>query len=180
MLEDKLLIWKLQRGNSEALAVIYRKYKTDMLSLASALLRDPEQGRDIVHDVFVKFAENASRLSLRKSLRAYLLTSVANRVRSIKRLKWDRAVHLEEYDTIEEPQSGPVTQAVKKELNLKVSDALELLPVEQREIIILRLHGGLKFKDIAASLGITTNTAQSRYRYGIDKLRSQLDCEVNE
>ncbi len=179
MLEDKLLIWKLRHGNADALTRIYQKYKSDMLALASALLRDVNAGEDVVHDVFVRFAENAGQLRLHTSLKAYLLTSVVNRVRSIKRSKWDKIIQSDEFGTLEEPHSGPVTQAVKKELYQRVDIALANLPVDQREIIILRLQSDLKFKEIARVLGISINTAQSRYRYGIDKLRSELDSEVN-
>ena len=179
MLEDKLLIWKLRHGNADALTRIYQKYKSDMLSLASALLRDVNAGEDVVHDVFVRFAENAGQLRLHTSLRSYLLSSVVNRVRSIKRSKWDKIIQSDEFSTFEEPHSGPVTQAVKKELYQRVDIALADLPVDQREIIILRLQSDLKFKEIARVLGISINTAQSRYRYGIDKLRSELDSEVN-
>jgi len=48
------------------------------------------------------------------------------------------------------------------------------LPVEQREVITLHLHAGLTFREIALQLGLSINTVQSRYRYGIEKLRTLL------
>lgn len=51
---------------------------------------------------------------------------------------------------------------------------LEKLPLEQREIIALHLQGGMKFREIAAMLDTSIYTAQSRYRYGIEKLRQLL------
>jgi DNA-directed RNA polymerase specialized sigma24 family protein len=53
MLEDKLLIWKFNRGNYEALRSIYEKYKDDLVTLAAALLIDVASAEDVVHDVFV-------------------------------------------------------------------------------------------------------------------------------
>lgn len=178
MLEDKLLIWKLRHGKADALGRIYQKYKSDMLSLAGALLRDSDAGEDVVHDVFVRFAENAKQMRLRTSLRSYLLASVANKVRSIKRSKWDKVIQTDEFSTFEVSHNGPVTQAVKKELYQKIDEVLACLPGDQREVIILRLQSDLKFKEIAHSLGVSINTVQSRYRYGIDKLRLELDSEV--
>jgi len=55
-----------------------------------------------------------------------------------------------------------------------VTRALEKLPLEQREIVVLRLQGDMKFHQIAAMLDISLNTAQSRYRYGMEKLRQLL------
>ena len=53
MLEDKLLIWKFNRGNKEALQRIYEKYKDDLVTLAAALLHNVSAAEDAVHDVFV-------------------------------------------------------------------------------------------------------------------------------
>lgn len=52
--------------------------------------------------------------------------------------------------------------------------ALAELPVEQREVITLHLHAEMTFREIALQLGHSINTVQSRYRYGIEKLRTLL------
>jgi RNA polymerase sigma-70 factor (ECF subfamily) len=54
------------------------------------------------------------------------------------------------------------------------------LPYEQREAIMLHLQAGMTFRTIGRSLGISANTAKSRYRYGLDKLRLLLDHEVEK
>jgi len=54
------------------------------------------------------------------------------------------------------------------------------LPYEQRETIALRLHGNLRFRQIAKLQNVSTKTAQSRYRYGLDKLRSTMNGEVRK
>jgi len=60
----------------------------------------------------------------------------------------------------------------------QLNDALDQLPEQQREVIILHLQGGMKFKAIAELQGVSINTVQSRCRYGLDKLRSILDSEA--
>ena len=52
--------------------------------------------------------------------------------------------------------------------------ALASLPDEQREVVILHIHGELKFREIAEMLGVSSNTAQSRYRYALSALRKLL------
>lgn len=54
------------------------------------------------------------------------------------------------------------------------------LPYEQREVVMLHLHGGMMFKQIAKSQHVSINTIQSRYRYALDKLRRLLDGEMTE
>jgi DNA-directed RNA polymerase specialized sigma24 family protein len=50
----------------------------------------------------------------------------------------------------------------------------------EREVIVLHLQGGLKFGEIAQSQNVSVNTVQSRYRYGLNKMRSILDGEVKK
>ena len=67
---------------------------------------------------------------------------------------------------------------MSREGSQQVASALDELPYQQREVIILHLHSGLKFKEIANFQQVSVNTIQSRYRYGLNKLRSVLDGEV--
>jgi len=68
------------------------------------------------------------------------------------------------------PASDPDEAAFRDEL----STALAELPAEQRAVVHLKLWEGLTFEQIAEALGIPPNTAASRYRYGLDKLRERL------
>src|SRR4030043_2161500 len=82
MIEDTLLLMRFKRGRPEALRQIYDKYKVEMLRFAGVLIGDRHAAEDIVHDVFVSFAQSADRIGLTGSLRSYLTTSVLNRVRN--------------------------------------------------------------------------------------------------
>jgi RNA polymerase sigma-70 factor (ECF subfamily) len=66
------------------------------------------------------------------------------------------------------------------ELYGQIEQAMVQLPYEQREAIILHLQSGMRFRAIAAIQGVSINTIQSRYRYGLDKLRSLLNIEVEK
>ena len=179
MLEDKLLVWKFKRGSSDALRRIYEKYKDDLFALAIALLRDKATAEDVVHDVFVSFAQFAGKLELRTSLRSYLLTSIANRVRNL-RARRRKSTELGESDVADPGSEPPDKQVISAEESRRISDAMAQLPYEQREVVILRLQSGLKFKAISESQGVSINTIQSRYRYGLNKLRSILNSEVRK
>jgi RNA polymerase sigma-70 factor (ECF subfamily) len=149
-----------------------------MLALAVALSNNKTAAEDIVHDCFVSFAQSAGELQLRNSLRSYLLTSIANRVRNSGRDKIKSALDLEELEIAGPASNQPDRLAMSNERAGKIKSALTQLPYDQREVIILHFQSGLKFKEIAKSQDISINTIQSRYRYGIDKLRSILDGEV--
>jgi len=180
MLEDKLLIWKLKRGSSDALRRIYEKYKNDLLALAVSLSNDMSLGEDVVHDVFVSFAEMGARLGLRGSLKSYLSTCIANRVRGLKRTERRRANGCDRRDIFRQDSKRPDELAMSVEELHRVRDALMQLPYEQREVILLRLHSGLTFRRIAKSQGMSISTVQGRYRYGLQKLQSILNSEVQK
>ena len=61
MIEDKLLIWKLKRGEQAALREIYEKHKNGLLKLAVFLINDAQSSEDIVHDVFVSFSQASAK-----------------------------------------------------------------------------------------------------------------------
>jgi RNA polymerase sigma factor (sigma-70 family) len=177
MLQDKLLVWKLRHGERDALRQIYQKYKTDLLALATALLNDRVTAEDVVHDVFVSFAEFAAKIQLRTNLKGYLLTSVANHVRNLQ-LRRRNTPRLNELIVAGIASNGPDRLVMSAEESRQISNAIRELPYEQREVITLHLLSGLKFATIAKSKGVSINTVQSRYRYGLSKLRSILNGEV--
>lgn len=181
MIEDKLLILRFKRGGSEALRQIYDKYKVDLLKLAVVLIGDVNTAEDIVHDVFVKFAQSTERIKLSGSLKAYLVTSVINRVRNLRR---DNCRHgetgLKEADLLSTPQRGPQQWAILSEQLMFLTNALQELPYEQREVVCLRAEMDMTFRRIAELQNVPVDTAKGRYRYAIQKLRSVLDGEVEK
>ena len=181
MLEDRVLIWKFKGGSGEALCRIYQKYKKDLLRLAMILLDDTSDAEDIVHDVFLQFAQSAQRLRLGGNLKSYLLTCVANRARNKNRAcQHRRAIALDEAEPVTSNAKQPDQWMVCSEELRQWSDRLAQLPSEQREVIVLHLRAGMRFRQIAKLQGISINTIKGRYRYGLDKLRSILNGEVNK
>ncbi len=73
---------------------------------------------------------------------------------------------------------GPLQMVIRDERLQQVRLALEELPYEQREAIVLRLHADMKFRQIARFQSVSIKTALSRYAYGLDKLRSRLNGEA--
>lgn len=71
-------------------------------------------------------------------------------------------------------RDNPAYNLMASEESVRVFAALENLPTEQREVITLHIHGQMTFTEIADQLDLSVNTVQSRYRYGIEKLRNIL------
>jgi len=181
MLEDRRLLWRLKRGDRDALRLIYEKYEGDLLTLAGNLLRDPGTAQDVVQDVFLGLVRSAPRLRLRRTLRAYLATAVANRARDhYRRQARERFVPLDDAGPVPAGSDGPVQMVIRSDEMQRLRAAVEELPYEQREVLMLRVHAGLKFREIAEHQGVSLKTAISRHQYGLDKLRSMLNGEVSQ
>jgi RNA polymerase sigma-70 factor (ECF subfamily) len=179
MLEDELLKWKFKRGSDEALTLIYEKYLNSMLTLALGLLNDAGAAEDVVQDVFVAFAQSRRSFQLWGSLSGYLATSVVNRVRDYKR-RQRRLIGRDAEPRVYTDRPGPEQAVILTEQAQLLAEAVGQLPEEQREAVLLRLKAGLKFRDIAKLQQTSVNTALSRYRYGLERLRSMLDGEVEK
>lgn len=181
VLEDRRLVWRLRQGSAEALCRVYEKYRDDLLRLAVSLSNDVSLAEDVVHDTFVTFIRQSRHFRLTGSLKGYLATCVANRVRNVNR---DRRRQdgrtLDDSGPMVAPSEQPDRWLVCSEQLQQVAEAMALLPGEQREAITLRLQGGMKFREIARFQSVPLKTALSRYRCGLTKMRSLLDGEVEE
>ncbi len=174
------MILRFKRGSTDALCRIYEKYEGVMLTVAAGLVNNIGAAEDVVHDVFVAFAQSPERLRLAGSLRSYLTTCVANLARDRLRANKRQSANLPEAELQTDEQTMPLSRAIHDEELQRLAEALATLPYEQREVVVLHLKGDLTFREIARIRDTSINTVQSRYRYGIDKLRSLLNGEVEE
>ena len=193
MLEDRYLVWRLKRGSAQALCRIYHRYESDLLTLATSLLGRTGDAEDVLQDVFVKFIESIDTFELTGSLKGYLAKCVANRARDYLRERKrghstfslsDPLTQTGMQEKVECPLfrhpargvvSSPVEAVIVEEQRQRLVAALAELPYEQREAVLLHLQGGLKLREIANVQGVSAKTAESRYRYGIERLRSLLN-----
>jgi RNA polymerase sigma-70 factor (ECF subfamily) len=182
-LEDKLLIWKLNRGSEDALSRIFEKYRDDMVRIAAGLLNDVSTAEDIVQDVFLMFVHSAGKYEIRRSLKGYLTSCVVNKIRRLNRTK-----HRQEPVSLDEVAPAVAVSDSRAPDQCVVCDeefqhlykAMTQLPYEQKEAVILHIQGKMKFREIAELQGTSIKTTLSRYSYGLKKLRSILNSEVEK
>ena len=136
------------------------------------MLGRPEDAEDAVQDVFIAMVRSRQRLTDVRDLTAYLFTALR---RAAARRATRRA---REPIASETATSKAVARADQQSTNdssgERLDRALRALPPTQREVIALKIDGELTFAQIARVLGISINTAASRYRYALDKLRTTL------
>ena len=173
-MSDEQLIESLKAGSREAMRLLYESHKDGLFTLAKGLLGDASAAEDVVHDVFVSFIESLHKYHVNGGLRGYLAVSVANRARDRLRAMKRHAPAPDHPESDGPVCESPEAQAVQQEDAQRLRLALAELPYEQREVVLLHLQGGLTFKQVADVQGVSLSTAQGRYRYGLEKLRSLL------
>ncbi len=181
MFEDRLLIWKFNKGRKDVLERIYAKYKDDLMTLSAALLYDKSSAEDVVHDVFVKFIHSCGKIQLSQNLKGYLIACVVNTARNKNKAgQRHEDTSLDDAGQISSNLLGPDITLMVSENSQKLTQTLSRLPYEQREVLLLHLYSGLKFRAIASLQNESISTIQGRYRYGLNKLRSLLNGEVKK
>ena len=154
------------------LAQIYDAHAAALHAYALSLTRCQAEARDVLQDVFTTLARQGERWSAVESPRAWLLCltrrAVSARVR--RAVVAERAAEKLSADPwFELPADADAPQFARA-----LTDAMRSLPAEQREVVHLKLWEALSFQQIADLLGISPNTAASRHRYGLTKLRTVL------
>ncbi|MHC4168588.1 MAG: RNA polymerase sigma factor [Planctomycetota bacterium] len=174
MSEDKHLLKLLRHGDGFALRRLYEKYRTDLFTVALSLVHDVHAAEDCLQDVFVRLAEGAADLEIRRNLKGYLISSVANRARDRLR-KQTRLLDRAESFGCSASTTDPVKDLITREESARVFNMLTKLPHSQREVFVLHVQARMKFREIAELQNVSVKTILSRYRYAIEKLQALLE-----
>lgn len=176
--DDPELAGRLAAGDVDALAELYDLYGTLAYSVALRVLGDPGRAEDVVQDCFLKLWHSAGRFDAsRGSLRTWLMTSVRNR--SIDYLRGRGAHERQEREIpVEAEASGPgsdpwheVAIGIERDM---VREAVDSLPLEQRQAVELAYFGGYSQREIADMVRVPLSTVKGRTRLALEKLQSYL------
>ena len=174
MSEDKHLQKLLRHGDRSALRRLYEKYRTDLFTVALSLVHDVHAAEDCLQDVFARLAEGAADMKIRRNLKGYLVSSVANRARDRLRSKTKLSGKIESYGC-SASAADPVKVLIDREESARLFNTLMKLPYDQREVFVLHVQGKMTFREIAELQDVSIKTVQSRYQYGIEKLQALLE-----
>jgi RNA polymerase sigma-70 factor (ECF subfamily) len=150
------------------------EHGASLLLLARHWVANRADAEDVVQEAFVRFWR--SRASVEEPV-AYLYACVKRCA-----LDWQRGRQRRQHRelAVARPEAGSmfVAPVEQDERRLAIESALRRLPANQAEVLVMKIWGGLSFPQIAAALETSPNTAASRYRYALTKLREQLAAEV--
>ena len=160
----------LAAGDVSAFTALYDRLSQPMLKLARTMSASPQDAEDAVHDVFVNLARGRHRLVEVRDLDAYVFGTLRNAILARANRQKCEARHLRRISSAVSSHAEPRNAPADDEL----THHLAALPSAQREVILLKIDAGLTFEQIGEVLQLSPNTAASRYRYALEKLRQRL------
>lgn len=163
---------QIRMGDEKAFNKLFDDYYAGLCLFASKYLRDMDQSRSLVQQVYIDIWVKRQKIEPISSVKSYLYSSVRNRcIDNLRKTKssaelTDRAVQLMQtpfHDILEEA-----------ELNEQINRSIQGLPEKCREIFILCRFEGMKYSEIAAHLNISIKTVEMQISIALKKIRSNL------
>ncbi|HUQ65295.1 MAG TPA: sigma-70 family RNA polymerase sigma factor [Flavitalea sp.] len=178
---DHELIQNFQDGDLNALEILVLRHKDKMYTSILFLVKDKYLAEDIFQDVLIKiidtirggrYTEEGKFLPWAMRIAHNLCVDHFRKVKRTPSIKTsdDRDI----FEVINFTEEGADEKMMKRQSHEKVRQMLELLPEDQREVIILRHYADLSFKEIASLTNCSINTALGRMRYGLINLRKMM------
>ena len=178
---DTELIRSFQEGDTEAFEVLIYRYKDKIYSSILFFVKDSYLAEDLFQDVFIKIIDtlkNKRYTEEGKFLPWALRIShnlCVDHFRTVKRTPAIKTSDNKDiFDVINVYEEGADQKIMQSQSHDRVRKMLELLPEEQREIIVLRHYANLSFKEISQITNCSINTALGRMRYGLINLRKMM------
>ena len=177
---DKMGTWRrLENKDPEKVmepATSYDNWRTCFSEVAPGLLlfarqwvQSPADAEDIVQEAFVKFWRRNHNIANRALLYAAVRSIAIDFVRrDMRRARREATFHVEAESAIEP------SFELQDDAQASLATAVDSLPRDQREVLVLKIWNELTFSEIGSTLGISQNTAASRYRYALGNLKKSL------
>jgi RNA polymerase sigma-70 factor (ECF subfamily) len=178
---DQQLIHLFQDGDSLALETLIIRHKDKIYTSIFLLVKDKYLAEDIFQDVFIRVIDTVrgGRYTEEGKFLPWAMRIAHNlcvdHFRKVKRTPTIR--NSEEHDIFEVinfSEEGADKKMMQRQSHDRVRQMLDLLPADQREVIILRHYAELSFKEIATMTNCSINTALGRMRYGLINLRKMM------
>ncbi len=177
---DNDLIRAFQQGNQQAFEVLIQRYQEKIFSSIFFLVKDRHLAEDMFQEVFIKIIDTLrnNRYNEEGKFVQWALRIGHNLcVDHFRKVKRTKIIHSDEKDVFEAlnvNEESADTHLIQEQTHGTVRHMLDMLPEEQREVIVLRHYADLSFKEIAEITNTSINTALGRMRYGLINLRKMM------
>ncbi|MEO7314423.1 MAG: sigma-70 family RNA polymerase sigma factor [Ginsengibacter sp.] len=180
-LQDHQLIQMFIDGNSEALSSLIDRYKDKIFTSIFLLVKDKYLAEDIFQDTFIKVIDtlNSGRYTDEGKFLPWVMRIGHNLcVDHFRKVKRTPAIKTSDdhdiFEVLNFSEPGVDEKLMQGQSHQRVSKMLDMLPEDQKEVIVMRHYAELSFKEIAKLTDCSINTALGRMRYGLINLRKMM------
>lgn len=172
---DNEIRTRLAADDSSALDMIWTAYATNLLGYLVSMLCSRHDAEDALQEVFVTIAQKRSHVAGSRHLKAYLFRLARNI--AFNRIKMSQRRREREADSVEWliPEGG---SEQRDERTGRLETALATLPENQRSVVVLKFFRDKTFREIGEMMGISENTAASRYRSAMARLKDLMQEDM--
>ncbi len=171
---DEQLMREYADGNIKAFDELFTRYGQKIYNLFLRSTGNPELSGDLLQDCFMRLSEARHGYQSQNAFSGWIFTIAMNLLRDAYRVRGRRQVHSSEVDSLVDNNHEPDKLFEQDELKAAVKRAIQELPDEQREVIILSRYHGLSFIEIAEILNISPAAAKQKAYRGMQTLRKKL------
>ena len=185
-LTDEALFRGFIHGDYQAFEVLVQRYRRGIYGFLLRSTRDKEAAEDLYQEVFLRVVKKANDFEGKSKFSTWIYKIARNlSIDHARRMTHRRHASLDAsrsadpesstlLDTVHNPLTETDRAAQNREIRRKVTSVVELMPEDQREIFLMRQLQGLSFQQIAEITQVPVNTAKSRMRYALERLREAL------
>ena len=173
-MDERELLAGIRQGDEDAFDAIFRAHYPPLVGVAERMLRSRAIAEEIVQDVMLELWRRRESLPIEDSLRAYLFRATRNRaLNHVRHGRVEREGQPHAAGATAEPPTAPST-LVEEEIDTALREALGDLPDRCREVFELSRVHGLRYAEIAATLGISVKTVEAQMGKALRILRERL------
>jgi len=181
-ISDQELINNYLNGDEKFFEILLTRHKSRIYTQIYLFVKDHDLAEDIFQEVFIKIIDtlrkgkyNHEGKFLQWAMRISYNLCVDHFRRSKRRTKVSPSETFDIFDVLEVKDDNMETTMIKSQTYQKVRQLVDMLPEEQREVVILRHYADMSFKEIAALTRVSINTALGRMRYALINIRKMID-----
>jgi len=185
-MDDRECVGRYLAGDVSAMEVLVHRHENALFGFIRGLVQDASEADDVFQETWTKAIRHLHKYRS-DNFRGWLIRIAHNvfidRLRRRKPfLSMDTAAPDNQplMASLPSPAPGPDSETDSAELGARIALAVAALPREQREVFLMRAHGGLAFREIARLQSTSINTALSRMQYALKKLRQELKDDYTE
>jgi len=181
-ISDQDLIHNYLAGDDKSFEILLNRHKNKIYTQIYLFVKDHDLAEDIFQEVFIKIIDtlrkgkyNHEGKFLQWAMRISYNLCVDHFRRSKRRTKVSPSETFDIFDVLEVKDDNMETTMIKSQTYTKVRELVDMLPAEQREVVILRHYADMSFKEIAALTRVSINTALGRMRYALINIRKMIE-----